>query len=72
MRVISDLFTRPLIRVWKAQRLRQETGDDRYYAPMERDTKTMAQQVENVLAKPFKMLVREPMLMASTVYMSVS
>lgn len=32
----------------------------------------MAQQVENVLAKPFKMLVREPMLMASTVYMSVS
>ncbi|KAK0478276.1 MFS general substrate transporter [Armillaria novae-zelandiae] len=61
---------KPLIRVWKAQRLRKETGDDRYYAPMERNKKTMAQQVENVLAKPFKMLVREPMLIASTIYMS--
>ncbi|KAK0456676.1 MFS general substrate transporter [Armillaria borealis] len=50
--------------------LLRKLGTDRYYAPMERDKKTMAQQVENVLAKPFKMLVREPMLIASTIYMS--
>ncbi|KAG7450646.1 MFS general substrate transporter [Guyanagaster necrorhizus] len=61
---------KPLLRVWKARRLRKETGDDRYYAPMERDTKTMAQQVEHVLARPFKILVQEPMLIASTIYMS--
>ncbi|KAK0464945.1 MFS general substrate transporter [Desarmillaria tabescens] len=61
---------KPLLRVWKARRLRKETGDDRYYAPMERDTKTIAQQVEHVLARPFKILVQEPMLIASTIYMS--
>ena len=38
---------------------------------MERQQKTLAQQIENVLARPFKILVQEPMLIASTAYMSV-
>lgn len=52
--------------------MRKETGDDRYYAPMERNTKTLAQKIEHVLARPFKILFQEPMLMASTLYLSVS
>ncbi|KAK0478275.1 MFS general substrate transporter [Armillaria novae-zelandiae] len=32
--------------------------------------KTLAQQVEHVLARPFKILFQEPMLMASTLYLS--
>ncbi|KAF9029548.1 MFS general substrate transporter [Hymenopellis radicata] len=61
---------RPILLVQKAKRLRAETGDSRYYAPMERSKKTLAQQVENVLKRPFLMLVQEPMMMASTIYMS--
>lgn len=62
---------KPVILVQKAKRLRKETGDERYWAPMERDEKSLAQQVENILARPFKMLVFEPMLLAATLYMSV-
>ncbi|KAG7450645.1 MFS general substrate transporter [Guyanagaster necrorhizus] len=61
---------RPILLVKKAKKMRKETGDDRYYAPMEKDTKTLAQQVEHVLARPFKILFQEPMLMASTLYLS--
>ncbi|KIY70945.1 MFS general substrate transporter [Cylindrobasidium torrendii FP15055 ss-10] len=61
---------KPILLVQKAKRLRKETGDDRYWAPMERTQKTLAQQVENILARPFKMLVLEPMLLSSTIYMS--
>ncbi|KIY70946.1 MFS general substrate transporter [Cylindrobasidium torrendii FP15055 ss-10] len=61
---------KPIILVRKARRIRKETGDERYYAPMEKTRKTMREQVENVLARPFKMLAREPMLIACTVYMS--
>ncbi len=65
------MFCRPILLVEKARRLRKETGDTRYYAPMERNKKTISQQIENVLGRPFKMLAREPMLIATTVYMSV-
>lgn len=39
---------------------------------MEVTKKTLSQQMENVLARPFLMLIQEPMLLAATVYMSVS
>ncbi|KAF8916675.1 major facilitator superfamily domain-containing protein [Mucidula mucida] len=61
---------RPILLVHKAKQLRAETGDARYYAPMERSKKTPAQQVENVLKRPFLMLVQEPMMIATTIYMS--
>ena len=47
------------------------TGDERYYAPLEAKI-SFSKQVENILAKPFKILFREPMLLAITIYMSVS
>ncbi|KAF8922707.1 major facilitator superfamily domain-containing protein [Mucidula mucida] len=67
--VIPETY-KPILLVEKARRLRKETGDTRYYAPMERNKKTISQQIENVLGRPFKMLAREPMLIATTVYMS--
>ncbi|KAF9022968.1 MFS general substrate transporter [Hymenopellis radicata] len=67
--VIPETY-KPILLVEKARRLRKETGDTRYYAPMERNKKTISQQIENVLGRPFKMLSREPMLFAATVYMS--
>lgn len=55
----------------KARRLRLETGDDRYYAPLEKDDFTFLQRVEHVVARPFRILFQEPMLLAITIYMSV-
>ena len=60
-----------MLLVQRAKRLRKETGDDRYHAPMEITKKNMREQVENVLGRPFKMVVQEPMLAAITAYMSV-
>ena len=62
----------PMLLVYKARKLRKETGDDRYFAPLERQQVTPMERVENILGKPFKMLIYEPMLLAITVYMSVS
>lgn len=68
----SHVPVRPILLVQKARQKRKETGDDKYYAPMEVTKKTLGQQIENVLARPFLMLIQEPMLLAATVYMSVS
>jgi len=62
---------RPILLVQKAQRKRKETGDARFFAPLEKETFTILQQVKHVLALPFKILFHEPMLIAITVYMSV-
>ncbi|KAF7436660.1 hypothetical protein PC9H_003493 [Pleurotus ostreatus] len=61
---------RPVLLVAKAKRLRKETGDERYYAPLERVKRTAVQSLEHTLARPFKMLFTEPMLIAMTAYMS--
>ncbi|KAK7468768.1 hypothetical protein VKT23_003269 [Stygiomarasmius scandens] len=60
----------PVLLARLAKKKRKETGDNRYYAPSERLTKTMSQRVEAILARPFKLLVLEPMMWASTAYMS--
>ena len=59
--------------VKKAAAKRLEAGDDKYYAPLEREEKkSWAQSFEKVVLKPFVVLFQEPMLQAITVYMSVS
>ncbi|KAL0569548.1 hypothetical protein V5O48_012411 [Marasmius crinis-equi] len=60
----------PVLLVQRAKRLRKETGDDRYHAPMELVKKTIRERTENILGKPFRMLIEEPMLMAVTAYQS--
>jgi hypothetical protein len=67
----STFFDRPIILVKKARRLRRETGDSRYYAPMEETKIPFAQRANKVLAMPFKILFQEPVLVAVTLYMSV-
>lgn len=67
------IYDSPIILLRKARRLRRETGDNRWKAPIE----TMQQpslygRLENTLGKPFKILFQEPMLIAVTAYMSVS
>ncbi|KAI0776346.1 MFS general substrate transporter [Trametes elegans] len=60
----------PAILVARARRLRKETGDDRYWAPLERSEMSFAPRLKHILARPFTVLFREPMLIAITLYMS--
>ncbi|TCD70210.1 hypothetical protein EIP91_004390 [Steccherinum ochraceum] len=61
---------KPVLLVKKAIRLRRETGDDRWWAPYEKQRVPFAVRMQGILTKPFRMLVTEPMLMAMTLYMS--
>ena len=61
----------PILLVRRAEKLRKETGETRYWAPLERNKPTMSQRIKRVVARPFIILVREPMLIAITTYMSV-
>lgn len=63
---------RPVLLVRKAERIRKETGDSRYYAPKEADKPDIGRRLYNILAMPFKILFLEPMLIAIVVYQSVS
>lgn len=60
----------PIILKRKAQRIRKETNDDRYVAPIELRPFKPAELASAILLKPFRMLIEEPMLLAITLYMS--
>ena len=62
----------PVLLARKAQRIRKETGDERYYAPVEASKLPIGRRLYNILAMPFKILFLEPMLMSIVVYQSVS
>ena len=62
----------PVLLARKAARKRRETGDERYFAAIERREVTLSQRVKDIIAKPFVVLLSEPMLVAITVYMAVS
>ncbi|KAI5121794.1 hypothetical protein M0805_009786 [Coniferiporia weirii] len=61
----------PAIMVSKAKAMRVKTGDDKYYAPLEAEVKkSFMRRLEEIVARPFRILFQEPMLIAITVYMS--
>ncbi|PIL25367.1 MFS general substrate transporter [Ganoderma sinense ZZ0214-1] len=66
--IIPETYA-PVLLVKRAQRKRKETGDDRYWAPLERQQMTLSERLKQVLAKPFVVLFTEPMLIAMTLYM---
>lgn len=56
---LTILFTlpetyEPILRVKLAQKKRKETGDERYYAPIEKLEVAFVKRVENTLIKPFR------------------
>jgi multidrug resistance protein len=61
----------PVLLLEKAKRLRKETGDQNYYAPLEKGGRvSFAERLNNVLRRPFAILIHEPMLIVITIYMS--
>lgn len=56
---------------YKAERLRRETGDDRYVAPIEvREKQGPLELVMQIVGKPVRLFFAEPMLIAVTLYIS--
>ncbi|CAL1695318.1 unnamed protein product [Somion occarium] len=55
---------------FRAKRLRKQTGDSRWWAPLEKEDLTITQRLETIVARPFKILILEPMLLSITLYMS--
>ncbi|KAI5835231.1 MFS general substrate transporter [Schizophyllum commune Tattone D] len=66
---IPETFA-PVILARKAKRLRKATGDGRYYAMIETQKTNWSTRAERILTRPFKILFREPMLLAITTYTS--
>ncbi|KAG0696052.1 major facilitator superfamily domain-containing protein [Suillus ampliporus] len=60
----------PVLLVKKAKEIRQNTGDEKYHAAMELQNFTLAQRVETIFGRPFKLLFTEPMMFVITLYMS--
>ncbi|KAI5477609.1 hypothetical protein MNV49_006096 [Pseudohyphozyma bogoriensis] len=60
----------PYILYTEAKRLRKETGDDRWHAATEGRVETFKDVLRRTVAKPFIMIMEEPMLLVLTIYMS--
>ncbi|WVQ79707.1 hypothetical protein IAT38_001807 [Cryptococcus sp. DSM 104549] len=60
----------PKLLAKKAKRLRKDTGESRWYAPLERADRTLKARLNDIVLKPFIIIALEPMLQAVTLYMS--
>ncbi|KIP01757.1 hypothetical protein PHLGIDRAFT_38187 [Phlebiopsis gigantea 11061_1 CR5-6] len=61
---------KPIILQTRAKQLRKDTGDNRYFAPIEKTRKPLKETAIGVVTKPFIVFASEPMLIALTLYMS--
>ncbi|KAB8222991.1 major facilitator superfamily domain-containing protein [Aspergillus novoparasiticus] len=61
----------PIILRAKARALRQQSGNDRYRAPMENNTKTWRQIIVLSLLRPFQLLFLEPMCLCLDIYSAI-
>ncbi|KAG9000520.1 hypothetical protein FRB90_011795 [Tulasnella sp. 427] len=59
----------PVLLTRKAERKRKETGNEKFRSELERREMRLADRVEAVVLKPFKILFVEPMLIAMTLYL---
>ncbi|KAK3048833.1 hypothetical protein LTS18_012863, partial [Coniosporium uncinatum] len=60
----------PVLLLRKAKRLRKETGDMNIVAPRELEDFTISDIVTKVIARPLKMIVTEPLVAFSCLYLS--
>jgi multidrug resistance protein len=72
----SIVFTQPetyapLLLKWKAKHLRTVTGDDRYVANNEVLSETFLERVCRALYRPFMILVREPIVIFWSFYITI-
>lgn len=58
----------PILLKKKAQNLRKETGDNRWYAPTEKVEKSVSRAIALSLLRPFQLLIFEPMCLLLDTY----
>lgn len=61
----------PVLLKRKAQKLRKETGDERWKAPLEKQNKSIARTVGYALLRPFQLLIFEPMCTVLDIYAAI-
>ncbi|KAM6528944.1 hypothetical protein FALCPG4_009896 [Fusarium falciforme] len=61
----------PILLRAKARKLRKETGNDAYRAPMENTTKSIRQTLKLSLLRPFQLLFLEPMCLCLDLYSAI-
>ncbi|SCU86779.1 LAMI_0D03576g1_1 [Lachancea mirantina] len=61
---------KPILLIEKARRLRSETGDDRYYAPLERlrQETSIPRAIAISTSRPFGLLTKDPMILVLCFY----
>lgn len=65
--IVPETFAPALLKK-KAARLRKQTGDDRYYAPLERADKNVIRLIKTSCTRPIILLISEPMLLLLCFY----
>ncbi|KAJ6113783.1 hypothetical protein N7523_007100 [Penicillium sp. IBT 18751x] len=61
----------PVLLRRKAQKLRKETGDDRWIAPIEKMNRSVAQTVLRSMYRPIQLLVLEPMCLNLCIFSAI-
>ena len=61
----------PVLLRRKAERLRKETGDSRYYAPIERQERSLGKAIAYSCLRPFQLLLFEPMCLILCVFTAI-
>lgn len=61
----------PILLKWKAQHLRELTGDERYRAEIEIRSETFVQRLGTALYRPFLLTATEPIIILIALYLTV-
>lgn len=61
----------PIMLKKKAQKMRKDTGEERWKAPLEKSTKSIPRTILNSLYRPFQLLLLEPMCLNLCLFSSI-
>ncbi|KAF6819642.1 bicyclomycin resistance [Colletotrichum musicola] len=61
----------PIVLRDKARKIRKETGDERWKAPVEKSTKSVAKTIGLSLMRPFQLLIYEPMVLNLCIFSAI-
>lgn len=61
----------PIVLQRKAQKLRKETGDERWVAPSEKIQRSVASAIGHSLLRPFQLLIFEPMCLNLCIFSAI-
>lgn len=69
--VLTPETYHPVILREKARKLRRETGDDRFKAPIEKSTRSKRRVIAHSLLRPLQFILLEPMCLCLNIYSAI-